>query len=153
MSEKILMEAKGHNGQLQLLEDSIRIKRRKPTPFIGHEFMDDKDILIERISSLQFKKASLWSNGYIQFSFISGKEARGKSLLTPPDESIVFTARQQSAFVKIKEAIAKKMDFMKERSPKPSYLDEIERLVLLRDKNVITKEEFEAKIKKLLNLS
>jgi hypothetical protein len=151
--EQVLMEAKGVNGQLELLEDKIRIKRKGVSAFILHGLRGDKEILIKRISSIQFKKVGMLTNGYIQFSFLGGKEAKGGIFEATQDENtIMFTRNQQDSFEKIKEAIEKKIVSIEKGETKSSNLDELKKLAKLRDKGIITEEEFNAKKKQLLGI-
>jgi len=46
--EQVLMEVKGYNGQLELLETKIRIKRNGLLALLSHGFKGDKKILIKR---------------------------------------------------------------------------------------------------------
>jgi len=143
------MEAKGVLGQLELLETKIRIKRKG----LLNWGKGDKEILIKQISSIQFRKAGMLTNGYIQFAFIGGQEAKGGFFQAAQDENtIMFKRGQQSAFEKMKEAIEKKIASMKDWETKPSNLDELEKLAALRDKGIISEEEFKAKKKQLLGL-
>lgn len=151
--EQILMEVKGHNGQLELLENKIRITRKGVLAFMTQGLKGSKDILIKQISSIQFKKAGMLTNGYIQFAFIGGQEAKGALFQATQDEnSIMFTSKQQASFEKIKEAIEKKMDLMEKGEVKSSNLDELEKLSGLKDKGIITEEEFNAKKKQILGI-
>lgn len=151
--EQVLMEAKGVNGQLELLENKIRIKRKGVLAFMTQGLKGDKEILIKQISSIQFKKAGMLTNGYIQFAFIGGQEAKGTFFQATKDENtIMFKTGQQVSFEKIKEAIEKKIASMEKGETKSSNLDELEKLAELKDKGIITEEEFTAKKKKLLGI-
>lgn len=76
MEEKVLMEAKGWNSQLQLFETKVRITRKGFLSFAQQGLRGDKDILIKEISSIQFKKVGWTVNGYIQFTFRGGQESK-----------------------------------------------------------------------------
>jgi len=110
MNEKILRSAKGVNGALELLENKVRIKRKGFSSLILHGLKGDKEILIRQISSIQFKKASNFTNGYIQFSFLGGTEAHGGLLQSTQDENtVMFSKRQMLAFEEIKSIVDEKM--------------------------------------------
>lgn len=111
--EQVLMTAKGVTGQLELLENRVRIKRRTSIyALITQGFRGDKNILIKEISSIGFKKAGTL-NGYIEL-VIEGREPKKGLLEAALDEyTVTFKARHQSAFEKIKEAIEEKMASMK----------------------------------------
>ena len=147
------MEAKGINGQIELLDDKIRIKRKGFLSFATQGFKGDKDILISSISSIQFKRAGLLTNGYIQFAFMGGREAKGGVLQATQDENtVMFKSGQQKAFDAIKQAIEEKMAAPGKGGNAPSNLDELEKLDSLRKRGVVTEEEFNAKKRQLLGI-
>lgn len=75
--ELILIKAKGIGGDLELLKNKIRIKRKGGMAFLLHGVKGDKEIFLNQISSIQLKKAGFALNGYIQFAFLGGREAKG----------------------------------------------------------------------------
>lgn len=154
--EGVLMLAKGVNGQLELLEDRIRIKREGILSFMNHGFKGDKEILIERISAIQFKKAGSVFSGYIQFSFLGSQEAKGGIFDATKDENtVVFVAKEQEKFESIKRKIEQRMSSNRpatKQSSSSSNFDELEKLASLRDKGIVTEEEFQAKKRQLLGL-
>jgi len=154
MVNEPLMEARGVNGSLELLENKIRIKRQGALAFIGHGLKGDKDILIKQISSIQFKSANMLTNGYIQFTFLGGQEAKGALFQATMDEnSIMFSKSQQKSFETIKEAIEKKISMLENSGTKSnSNLDELEKLAMLKEKGIITEKEFNDKKKQLLGI-
>ena len=108
------MTAKGITGQLDLLEDRVRIKRRTGVyAIITQGFRADKNISINEISSVGLRKAGTW-NGYIEI-VIEGREPKQGLLEAALDEyAITFKVRHQAAFEKIKAAIEEKMAVMKQ---------------------------------------
>ena len=95
------------------------------------------------------------TNGYIQFSFLGGREAKRGLLQSTQDEnSVVFNKRQQSAFDEIKSQIDRiRGAFDRGVADVPvSELDEIEKLASLKSRGIITEEEFQAKKAQLLGL-
>lgn len=153
-TERVIMEANGQAGQLQLLEDRIRILRKTVGANIMHGAKGDKDILLSHISSVQFKRAG-WAIGYIQFAFLGGKEAKHGSFEAWGDENTVtFNRDQQPAFEQINAAISERMGRTKETPhiKTPSNLDDLEKLASLRDKGIITEGEFQQKKNQILGL-
>jgi len=115
--EQVLMSAKGINGQLELLETKIRIKRKGGMAFAMHGWKGDKEILLSHITAIQFKKASWVASGYIQFSFRGGQEAKGGLYQAGQDENtVMFWPNQAEPFHRIKEAIEVRMDSMDKRT-------------------------------------
>ena len=152
----LIKEVKGFNGQLELYDHKIIIKRKGNWAFIGHGWKGDKEILIKHISSIQFKKNGFATRGYIQFAFIGGIEnKRGIFDATHDENSIMFDLNQEKDFGKIKEMIESKIlesQGIIQNKPKDSNLNELEKLAELRDKEIITEEEFQAKKKQILGL-
>src|SRR3989344_8769340 len=100
------MEAQGINGKLILGKGFIEIVRKGMMSFLTQGIKGNKKIAIKQISAIQFKPAGLMTNGYIQFSFIGGKEAKGGIFQGTMDENtIMFRKKNQPDFEKIKEEI------------------------------------------------
>lgn len=149
----IIAEAKGKNGQLELTEKSVCIRRKGVLGFLTQGFKGDKEILISQVSSIQFKRAGAFVNGYIQFAFVGGQEAKGGAWQAASDENtVMFTTGQQPAFERFKGELQKRMDAVRSGGNQSSGLDEIEKLASLRDREIISQEEFEAKKRQLLGL-
>jgi len=56
----------------------------------------DKEIAIDQIASTQFKKATAFVNGSIQFSLLGGAETkRGGFDAAQDEDAIMFTNKQQ----------------------------------------------------------
>jgi len=109
LDENTLIEAKGVNGQLQLMEDRIRIHRKGIRSFIARGTKGGKDIPIPDISSVQFKKAVFPLNGHIRF-VCAGEKGGVRSIHVPWDENtVVFNWYQQGSFQDIKQAVETKL--------------------------------------------
>jgi hypothetical protein len=156
----ILMKAEGANGQLLLLEDSVRIKRREATAFLNQGLQSDRIIPLAQIASVQLKNAGAFANGYIRFT-IKGENKIKAADITQDDNTIIFKAAQQPPFDKIKTAIETKMSTAKLPGPTNipqsksftyQYIDELEKLASLRDRGIITEEEFADKKRKILGI-
>lgn len=108
------MEVKGHNGTIQVLENKVIIKRTGILSFISQGLKGDKEIYIDKISSIQIKKANWLTNGYIQFGFLGGQESKGGVLDATSDENtVMFTSGQQENFLKLKSFLEEKMQVLK----------------------------------------
>jgi hypothetical protein len=146
-----IMEAIGHNGQLELTETVVRIKRNGVLAFISQGLKGDKEILVSHISSIQFKKANAFINGYIQFAFVGGQEAKGGIFQGAQDEnSVMFRVSQQPAFEAFRDELQRRISSGVPRSAQPSPMDELEKLASLRDKGIVSEDEFQKKKKELL---
>ena len=150
------MEVKGHNGSIVFDGKKIIIKRNGGVALLTQGFKGDKEIYIKQISSIQLKQAGLLTSGYIQFAFSGGKENKGGLLDAGKDENtVIFTKKQQPDFLKLKEELEKAIlnqNTSTTTIKNNSNLEELEKLASLKDKGIITNEEFEIKKKELLGL-
>ncbi|MBI3944866.1 MAG: DUF4429 domain-containing protein [Armatimonadetes bacterium] len=92
--ERVLMEARGVNGQIELLADRVRIKRQGWRALLSQGLKGDKEILVDRITSIQFRMPGIVINGYIQFAFEGGHETKKGVWDATRDENSVFESAQ-----------------------------------------------------------
>jgi hypothetical protein len=147
------LKADGENGQIEIKDNKIIISRRGITAFLIYGFAGEKEILIDNITAVQYKKAGRYTGGYIQFTFKGCLEAkRGIREATKDENSIVFNRSQEKKFQYIKDEINKRILSNNQPIKTISNLDELEKLAHLRDKGIVTEEEFNLKKKELLNI-
>ncbi len=108
-TERVLMEAKGANGRLELLEDRVRIRRKG----LGSKGLGgDREFPIRQLDSVQFKDRGLASGGYIRF--VLGGQAPGPELgllkAGGDVNSVVFGPFQKKRFEAIRQAIQQRID-------------------------------------------
>jgi hypothetical protein len=154
----VLLEAKGHNGTLFVYPDRILISR-KGFLLSKASGLYDKEITIKSLTAIQLKEPGLLTNGFISFSFSGGKESKGGLFDATKDEnSIMITKKQLDAFKKAKELIYQLMNKASSSSePKvqdtsSDPIEMLEKLSSLKEKGIITEEEFVAKKKQILNI-
>ncbi len=153
--EDALMEATGINGKVLLFKDVVRIKRIGVGSVLSGASKVEKDILISQIVSIQFKKAGLFNNGYIEFILLHNHERHNKDSDYEIYDSIVtYRPGQQNAFEAFREALEAKLTSGLNKAPSVATtdLDELDKLASLRDRRVITEDEFNRKKKQLLGL-
>ncbi len=100
------MEAKGTNGQLELLRDKVLIKRQ------GHRARGlggDREIPIEQITSVEFKNAGRMVSGYIQLVFGRQEDRTGLQERSRGENAVGFNYQQREPFVALKEAIEQRI--------------------------------------------
>lgn len=152
----MITSAKGYNGQIEVYENKVVIRRKGFMAFASHGMKGDKEIYINQISSVQLKKASYLAVGYIQFAFSGGKEAKGGLRQATKDENTVtFNPPSNKAFAEIKTVIDElvaKAHAPASSSSQLSDADEIRKYAKLKEEGIITEEEFQAKKKDLLGL-
>ncbi len=107
----LIMEVEGVMGQkLMLFENKIRISRKGFNQFVLHGLKGDKEIFLKYITSIQFKKAGRFTNGYIQFDFMGGQQALGGIFQGAMNENtVLFKKKNQEDFEKIKGLIEEKI--------------------------------------------
>jgi len=149
MEEK---EYKGYNGTLVLNNSGVVIKRGAKGFLLGGGMLrGDKSIPYSSIVAVQLKKAGLVA-GYIQLTLMGGSEAKGGMFQSATDEnSVNFHAygKNNEIFEEAKEIIEKKIHQSKGQN---SDADDLEKFAQLRDKGILTEEEFQAKKKQLLGI-
>lgn len=155
-SRSSVLRAEGVNGQIELDGNRLRIRREGVVALLGHGLKGDKEILVERITAIQFREAGAIVNGYLQLSFMGGREAQGGAFEAALDENtVMFTATQEPGFRRLRRELEKRIG--EGRQPQPSAsgdaeLDALERLASLRERGAITEEEFQAKKRRILGL-
>ena len=153
MQQEVLAFVKGVNGQIELLADRIRIRRKGVLSILTQGLKGEKEILLTQISSVQFKRATWMTNGFIQFAFLGGQEAKGGLHEAIRDENtVMFNTFQQEAFEAFRATVSKSMGTAIMGPSAVSPLDELEKLASLRDRGIVSEEEFQLKKKQLLGL-
>lgn len=147
-------EYKGYNGTVILQDKALIIKRGAKGLLLGGGMLrGDKTIPYSSIVAVQLKKAGMVA-GYIQFTLMGGSEAKGGIFQSTFDEnSVNFHNRHKNneKFEELKNIVEEKMGFNHAQS-KTSSLDELEKLATLKEKGIITEEEFQQKKKQLLGV-
>jgi len=152
MSE-VLMQVKGVNGQIELLADRVRIKRKGVLAFMTQGLKGDKEIRLSQITAIQFKQAGMVTNGYVQFSLPGGVESTsGVFDATKDENTVMFNRKQRKSFEELRQAIDQRIAAFGTGGQVTSAADELEKFARLRDQGIITEEEFEAKKKQILGL-
>ena len=144
-------EFSGYNGTLILTDNAIIIKRGLKGILLGGGMLrGDKTIPYSSVVAVQLKKAGMTA-GYLQLTLKGGSEAKGGLFQSTTDEnSVNFHSRKNKEFLEAKELIEKRIGDVYQKPT--SNLDELEKLGSLKDKGIITQEEFDAKKKILLEL-
>lgn len=150
---KFLFQANGVGGQLSVYDDKVVISRKGLLGTLTHGLKGDKEIRISQISSIQFKKANMLVNGYIQFAFLGGQEAKGGIYQATQDENtIMFNMSQQKDFEHAKKLIEEQMNKLSAQTNNVAIdiPDQIKKLAELKEAGILTEKEFEEKKAELL---
>jgi hypothetical protein len=142
----------GLNGQIELTDSSVIIKRKGFLAVVSKGFSGDKTIPINAITSIQFKRASFFTgNGFIKFCFGGAVEKQGNLKEAVNDENaVVFTSKSNEAFEKLKDEIERRKSKPLTAPVHVSVADEIEKLAKLKENGHLTEDEFNEKKKELL---
>ena len=156
--EEVLMEATGIDAKVQLLRQAVRIKHIGIRSFLSGANRFEKDILFSQILSVELKKAAFLSSGYIEFVLGTHRPRHDeeKSDYDTKDAIVAFTSGQQKAFEALRDVVEAKIGgnvaTPTAASRASTDLDELDKLASLRDRGVITEDEFIRKKKQLLGL-
>lgn len=145
---------KGYNGTLILGDNTITIKRGAKGFLLGGGYLrGNKSIPYTSITAVQLKKAGIVA-GYIQFSIMGGREAKSGLLQSTTDENTInFHSTKNKKFAEAKRIIEERISSLNQSNEsKNSESDELEKFSKLRDKGIITEDEFQEKKKLLLGL-
>lgn len=93
------------NGQVELTDTHIIIRRKGVLGFMTQGLKGEKRIPYSSVTSVQFKAAGL-TNGYIQFGVSGGKESTGGVFAATSDENtVMFRKGVQEQFAKLRDAV------------------------------------------------
>lgn len=150
-NKKMEKQYKGYNGFLTLTDTGVIIKRGARGFFLGGGFLrGEKTIPYSSIVAVQLRKAGLLTFGYIQLTLFGGSECKAGLFQSVKDEnSITFQDWSNSEFAEAKERIEEMITRGKNIN---SGLDDLEKLAELKDKGIVSEEEFNAKKKQILKL-
>ena len=144
----------GRGGTLIVTETGVII-RRSGGLFSSHG-TGEKNIPYKSITAVQFKKAGL-TVGFIQLTLKGGVEAKGGAFEAVTDENTVIfgTEEKTREFERAKTIIGQRIIEANSTSPvsnNTSDLEQLEKLASLKEKGIVSEEEFQAKKKQILGL-
>lgn len=149
----MLAEANGVDGRIELLEDKIVIKRRG-YPAFKDGLKEDREVPVMKITSIQFKKASMAINGYIQLNFIEDQQTDDDQSGNENNmDSVMFNQRQEPAFEEFRLAVEDRIASVLEDPRKASGEKSLEVLEKLYKKGIITADQYDVEKKRILGLS
>jgi len=148
-------EYKGYNGTIILTDTGVVIKRGAKGFFLGGgSIRGDKSIPYSSIVAVQYKKAGM-TVGYLQLTLRGGSDAKsGIKEATRDENTVTFASKKTSElFWELKEFIEKKAhETQPGQSQGNSQINDLEKLAQLKEKGIITADEFAAKKKQILGL-
>jgi hypothetical protein len=144
--------AGGVNGQVELLEDRVRITRQGFLAFAAHPWGGQKEILLSEITAVKFKKASWVASGFIQFIYVGGREAKGFHKTVADENAVMFWPSQNDEFVVLRDEIDARRRELRGAETAGNDLAALEKLAELHKAGILTAGEFAAKKKQILGL-
>lgn len=149
------MEAVGTNGRMILDGDRLTISRKGTGLLTAMNLglQGNKVIPVSQITAVELRPPGAIVTGYLRLS-INGRDPVGGAFEAVKDENAVLIDKASlPEFEKLNAAL---LEVIANRSPlqapAASAADEIEKLASLRDRGVLTDEEFTAKKRQLLGL-
>lgn len=146
---------RGVQDLLEVFEDKVTITPKGALGFLNKGMKGTKEIPFSSIVAVQFKEAGALFSGYLQFTIPGGNESKGGIMAATKDENtFMFKLKKNNAQVKeIKDYIDGAM--ARARAPQPavpesSLSDELLKLAQLKEKGVLSEEEFLAAKNKLI---
>lgn len=159
MEENVVMTLKGYKGDSVILyDDRLVISHRGVLNMLSMGIQGDKTIYYSEITAVQFKKASAFLNGFVQFSIKGGREnVSGLSGATSDENSIIISGNSQNVeaekvFEFVNKKIAETRNQNNNVTVQSSGADELAKFKKLLDDGVISQDEFDAKKKQILGL-
>ena len=147
------MRAEGSNGSVELLDDSIVIRRKGLANILTQGLHGEKTIPFSNITAVEFKAAGTWMAGMIQFTLVGGREFRGGLAEATRDENaVLFTKAQQAAFEAVRDTVRKNVTGNDGALSQSSVADELTQLAALVDRGFVSREEFDERKRTLLRL-
>jgi Short C-terminal domain len=150
--------AKGSGGQLVVTPQKVIIQRKGLLGVMQQR--GDKEIRLDQISAIQLKKPGLTA-GFCRLSFVGGQEGKAPTAFGAADDqnAILIQHGQYGEFEQAKALIEQYQQAMAQAQRAPvvvqapvSAADELEKLAALRDRGILSEEEFAAKKRQILGL-
>lgn len=149
------MIVEGSNGSVEIVGSNIVIRRKGIANILTQGLQGDKYIPLPSVTSVQFRSAGSLMAGMIQFTLLGGREFGGGMLEATKDENaVLFDKSQEPHFCAlrdyVKAAISKQNSHYNAVHAGLSLGEELTKLADLRDRGVLTAEEFESAKKSAL---
>ncbi len=146
------MAVSGVNGQIELLEDRVRITRRGFLAFSAHPWGGETEILLSELTAVKFKRATWMASGFIQFMYAGSLETKGFHKTVADENAVMFWPHQNVEFSELRDAIdARRRELTGSGTPRDE-LTALAKLAELHKAGILTDSEFVAKKKQILGL-
>lgn len=143
----------GVQDELMVFENKLSITPKGALGFLNKGMQGTKTIQFTSITAIQFKMASAYVSGYLQFSILGGRENTMGILGAATDENtFMFSGKETNKLAEeIKNYIEDRMHTsMSVPASGVSQADEVAKLFEMKKKGVISEEDFVKAKKRLL---
>jgi hypothetical protein len=137
-----------NGGTVEVLDNLLVIRRKGVASFLTQGIKGEKRIPFSSITSVQFKEPGI-TTGYIQFGVVGGMESRGDVFNAATDENtVLFIARSTNEVRQLRDVVESRIGRPTQAVPSLAvssvgFSEELSRLADLRDRGVLTEEEFQ----------
>lgn len=156
------MEIKGINGIAKAYEDHVTISRKTLGGFSFQGVKGDRDIYYRDMVSVEYKKPTKLTNGYIQF-IVNPELATNQKvgLLATTQEASedpnavtlrAFTKKSTEETEVFYNYVMERLAASKQQTSSSASTDDLRNLKSLLDDGIITQEDYDAKKKEILGL-
>lgn len=162
-----ISELKGANGKIIVYEDKVIISRKTAMGYLIQGAMEDKTFYYKDLTNVEFRKPTIWANGYIKFIVAGTREvdhitsffsmqtseeaARDTNALIVRAFRKKVVIESEKIYNLIMEKLEEHKNSHKSNNTNFSIANEILKFKELLDNGIITKDEFEKKKQELLN--
>lgn len=142
------MRVEGSNGSVEVVGNSLTIRRKGIANVITQGLQGDKTVPLTSITAVQFRSAGSMMAGMIQFTLMGGREFRGGMLEATKDENaVLFDNTQEPAFRALRDHVQAVISggggrTQQHQIPVVSVGEELTKLADLLDRGVLTPDEF-----------
>jgi len=151
--------ATGKTGEVELLENSVVIRRKGFLTFVVQGLQGDKEILLSAITGIELRKGNWFGRGFIRFLYMGANDRYPQLLLLRrqndpayDENALVFARHAYQDFADLKEAIERRMRERVGGLPRPASVgDELHKLAELLGRGLLTQAEFDRKKRQLLD--
>lgn len=158
ISNRPVFTMQGVSGLLEVYADKLCITPKGALGFLTQGLKGTKTIPFYSITAIQFKESGIGS-GYIQFTIPGGNESKSGLFAAAADENSFMFAGDNDTAREIKEYIEMRIYELRSppsasnaQPPERTYglADELEKLSSLKEKGLLTEDEFIAAKKRLI---
>ena len=147
----------GVQDLLEVYPDKVTITPKGVLGFLNKGLKGTKSIPFTSIIAIQFRKADLFVNGFLQFTIPGGNESRGGVFAAVGDENtFMFRVGNDGnrRASEIKDYIEAKVEDTRlpRQTTTPSLSEELQKLATLKNQGVLSETEFDAAKRRLLDL-